>query len=193
MSKIDYRKELKTLYNPSTKKVEVVNVPAMNFLAIDGSGNPNTSKQYQEATEALFSVSYALKFMVKKSKQAVDYAVMPLEGLWWMEGTRQFSMENKDAWSWTSMILQPKYVTEALFKEAVEQTRKKKDLAALSKLRFEPFHEGLSVQIIHIGSYANEKATIEKLYSFISENGYSFNGKHHKSTLMTQERLNLKS
>ncbi len=180
MSKIDYKKELKNLYNATTKRIEVVDVPEMNFLKVDGVGDPNTSKQYQEAVEALFTVSYTLKFMIKKGKQAVDYAVMPLEGLWWVEDMSKFTMENKDTWSWTSMIMQPKYVTEMLFKEAVEQARKKKDLAALPKLRFEPFHEGLSAQIMHIGPYANEKPTIERLHAFINENGYMFIGKHHE-------------
>lgn len=180
MLKIDYKKELKNLYNTSIEKVNIVDVPAMNFLTVNGSGDPNTSKQYQEAIEALFKVSYALKFMVKKSKHAVDFAVMPLEGLWWFEGVEQVNLENKNTWSWTSLIMQPKYVDKALVNEAIEQTRKKKDLAALPKIRFESFKEGLSAQIMHIGPYANEKPTIEKLHNFIDENGYKFNGKHHE-------------
>ncbi len=179
MNKIDLRKELKNLYN-STSEVEVVDVPAMNFLKVDGSGDPNKSKQYQDAIEALFSLSYTLKFMIKKSKQSIDYAVMPLEGLWWNDNPDQFSMENKDVWSWTSMIMQPTYVSEASIKEAVEHVRKKKDLVALPKLRFEPYQEGLSAQIMHIGPYTNEKPTIERLHNFINENGYRFNGKHHE-------------
>lgn len=123
MDKIDLKKELKNLYNPSAKEVTSVDVPAMNFLLVNGEGAP-ASPQYIEAIEALFSVSYALKFMVKKGK-GIDYAVMPLEGLWWMDDMAKFSVERKDEWKWTSMIMQPKYVTANDVKLAVEQVKKK--------------------------------------------------------------------
>jgi hypothetical protein len=126
MEKVDLKKELKNLYNPSPKEVTAVDVPAMNFLMIDGEGSPS-SPQYREAIEALFSVSYALKFMVKKGK-GVDYAVMPLEGLWWVDDMTKFSAERKDEWKWTAMIMQPKYVTTEDAKLVIEQTRKKKRL-----------------------------------------------------------------
>ena len=125
MMKIDFKKELKHLYNPSAKKIETVDVPMMNFLMIDGSGDPNTAQEYKDAVEALFVVSYALKFSVKKEK-IVDYGVLPLEGLWWTDDMTQFSMENKDIWKWTSMIMQPEYVTEDLISKALEQVEKKK-------------------------------------------------------------------
>jgi hypothetical protein len=83
MVKLDLKKDLKHLYRPSAKAVSVENVPAMNFLMIDGSGNPNTSPEYAQAVEALFALAYALKFKIKKSEAGIDYAVMPLEGLWW--------------------------------------------------------------------------------------------------------------
>ncbi len=113
MDKIDLKKELKNLYNPSAKEVTVVDVPAMNFLLVDGEGAP-ASPKYIEAIEALFSVSYTLKFMVKKGK-GVDYAVMPLEGLWWVDDMTKFSADRKDEWKWTAMIMQPKYVNSRRF------------------------------------------------------------------------------
>lgn len=180
MSKVDFRKELKALYNPPSKEVAVVDVPPMNFIMVDGVGNPNDSKQYQDAFEALFVVSYRLKFMIKRGKPTVDYAVMPLEGLWWIDDAAKFDMENKDKWHWTSIVMQPKYVTETLFKDAFEQVKKKKDLPALSNMRFENYLEGLSAQIMHIGSYAQEKPTVDKLHGFIGDNRYEFNGKHHE-------------
>ena len=122
MDKIDFKKEMKHLYNPSPKEVTAVDVPAMNFLLIDGEGDP-ASAQYMAAIEALFGVSYALKFMVKKGK-GVDYAVMPLEGLWWMDDMAKFSAERKDEWKWTSMIMQPKYVTADDVALAIEPVRK---------------------------------------------------------------------
>jgi hypothetical protein len=180
MDKIDCKKEFKDLYHPSSKKVAVVNVPAFNFVIVDGVGDPNTSQDYKDAVSALFTVSFTLKFMVKKGKPSVDYGVMPLEGLWWADDVKSFVAGNKNLWKWTSMIMQPKFVTAALFGEAIEQTKKKKNLPALPKLRFECFQEGLSAQILHLGPYSAEKETVEKIHGFIKENGYQLTGKHHE-------------
>ncbi|MEM3068928.1 MAG: GyrI-like domain-containing protein [Nitrososphaerales archaeon] len=180
MPKIDLKKELKHLYNPSAKEVVIVDVPRMNFLMIDGVGDPNKAQEFKDAVEALYSVSYALKFMIKKEKKAIDYSVMPLEGLWWVDDMSKFSIEDKDAWKWTVMIMQPEFVTKDLFKKALEQVGKKKNLLALSKMRFEDFHEGLSAQIMHIGPYSAEGPTIKKLHNFIREKGYELRGRHHE-------------
>lgn len=187
--KIDFKKELKHLYKPSEKEVVVVDVPPMNFLMIDGVGNPNTSQEYKQAVEALYVVSYALKFMIKKGETAIDYGVMPLEGLWWVDDMTKFSMENKDVWKWTSLIMQPKYVTVDLFKQAVEQVKKKKNPPAISKLRFESFSEGLSVQIMHIGPFSAEGQTIEKIHIFAKENNYELRGKHHEIYLNDPRKI----
>lgn len=178
MDKIDLKKELKNLYNPSSKEATAVDVPAMNFLMVDGEGAP-ASPQYTAAIEALFSVSYALKFMVKKNK-GVDYAVMPLEGLWWVDDMTKFSAERKDEWKWTGMIMQPKYVTAEDVKVAVEQVQKKKNLPALPKLRFESFQEGKAAQIMHIGPFSAEGPNIQKMHTFILNSGHTLNGKHHE-------------
>ncbi len=179
MSKIDYRKELKSIYNPSAKEAAFVEVPQMNFIMVDGVGNPSTSRQYKDGVEALFAVSYALKFMVKKGKSAVDYVVMPLEGLWWADNMDDFVLSNKDNWLWTSVIMQPQYVTQGIFKEALTQVQKKKNLPVLLQLRFEAFQEGLSAQIMHIGPFATEETTIAKLHNY-KQNGYQLTGKHHE-------------
>jgi hypothetical protein len=189
MSKVDFKKDLKDLYNPSSNEVVFVDVPQMDFLMIDGSGNPNTSQEYQKAIEALYAVSYALKFIIKKGKQAIDYSVMPLEGLWWVDNGANFSTDNKDIWKWTSMIMQPKYVTEALFKDAVEQVKKKKNLPTLPKLRFQALLEGPSVQIMHIGPYASEESTIQKIRAHMMAQGYEVNGKHHEIYLSDPRKL----
>ncbi len=180
MEQIDLKKKWKELYSSSAREVAIVDVPKMSFLSIDGAGDPNTSQEYQEAVETLFSVSYAIKFIVKKSSEAIDYAVMPLEGLWWVDDMSKFSIKNKNAWQWTAMIMQPDFVSEELVKKATDQAGKKKKLPALAKLRFQSFHEGLSAQIMHIGPYAEEPPTIEKLHGFIESNGYRMNGKHHE-------------
>lgn len=190
MKKVDFKKELKHLYKPSAKEVMIVDVPEMNFLMIDGQGDPNTAQEYKDALGALYAVSYALKFMVKKEK-AIDYGVMPLEGLWWTDDMTQFSTENKDIWKWTAMIMQPEYVTKDLLNEALKQVEKKKNLPALPKIRFQSFHEGLSDQIMHIGPYSAEGPTIKKLHNFIKENGYTFEGlteKHHEIYLSDPHR-----
>jgi len=187
MGKVDLKKTLKHLYNPSAKVVSVVDVPPMNFLMIDGVGDPNVSPEYRQAMEALFSLSYALKFRVKK-EIGVDYVVMPLEGLWWTDDPSQFSMTNKAIWKWTAMIMQPEYVTYEFFEKALAEVKRKKGLPTLDRVRFETYHEGLSAQIMHIGPYAAEEPTIAKLHSFIRDNGYELNGKHHEIYLSDPRR-----
>jgi hypothetical protein len=180
MAKIDYKKELRHFYQASVKEVGIVDVPQMNFLMIDGEGNPNTSKPFQEAVEVLYSLAYSLKFMVKKGTKGIDYGVMPLEGLWWVDDMTQFSIEKKDEWKWTLMIMQPELITRELFAEAVKEVRKKKNPVALTNIRFESFSEGKAAQIMYIGPFAEEGPTIEKVHSFITENGYTLSGKHHE-------------
>ena len=183
--KLDLRKELKAFYSPSDKKVEVVDVPNFKYLAIDGAIEPGlmpgTSPSFREAMQALYGASYTLKFMSKLSKtDPIDYPVMALEGLWWVEGG-EFSFDGKDPWSYTVMILQPDHISPEMFSEALNQMRKKKgDQPAFSRLRLEFFHEGLCVQMMHVGPYSTEKATIQKMDRFAHENGYLMHGKHHE-------------
>ena len=190
MKKTDLKKELKQLYNPPEKEAVIVDVHKMNFLMVDGQGDPNTAQEYRDAIEALYAVSYTLKFMIKKGEE-VDYVVMPLEGLWRAEDMTEFNMGNKDAWEWTSMIMQPPYVTQELAQKALKQVEERRNLPALSKMRFGSFHEGLSVQIMHIGPYSAEGPTIERLHNFIREKGYGLRGKHHEIYLSDPRRSKL--
>ena len=187
MEKTDYKKALKELYNPSVKEPSIVNVPEMNYLMIDGTGYPGTSKDYMDSIEALYTVSYTLKFMIKKEK-GIDYGVLPLEGLWWADDMTDFIKGNKDNWKWTSMIMQPEHVTKELYEKALDAAKKKKDLPALSKMRFEKYDEGLCAQIMHIGPYSAEGPTIEKLHKYIKEKGYDLRGKHHEIYLSDPRR-----
>ncbi len=180
MRKIDFKKELKHLYSPSAKKVEIVEIPQMNFLMVDGEGDPNTSKSFSDAIEALYPVSYTLKFMVKKGKIGVDYGVLPLEALWWSDDMSTFSTGNKDAWKWTLMIMQPDYITQKMIKEAIEEVARKKKLASSPLVRIETYMEGKAAQIMHIGPFSEEGPTIEKVHLFIEENGSRRVGKHHE-------------
>ena len=186
--KVDFKKELKHLYNPSSKEAVIVDVPEMNFLMVDGAGNPNTAQAYKDAVEALYAMSYAIKFMVKRGEAAVDYGVMPLEGLWWANDMTQFNVENKDIWKWTAMIMQPKYVTKDLFTKAIEQVRERKSLPALPEMRFESLREGLVAQIMHLGPYSDEGPSIEKLHNFIGKQEHELRGKHHEIYLTDPQK-----
>lgn len=177
--KIDLKKELKQLYQPSATEVVQVHVPTMNYLMVDGEGDPNTSQAYSDAVEALFAISYAVKFMIKKGPMAVDYGVMPLEGLWWADDMSKFSTGNKTNWKWTVMIMQPNFVTKDMVDIAIADVRKKKDPAGISKVRFEPLSEGKCAQILHIGPFSDEGPTIEKVHEFIDSRGKRI-GKHHE-------------
>ena len=179
MEKLDLRKELKHLYNPSAKAFQLIDVPSMQFVMIDGEGDPNTAESFRSAMEALYTVSYTLKFDLKKN-HAVDYPVMPLEGLWWADDMELFSQQKKAEWKWTLMIMHPDVVSKKLFKSAVEQVEAKKGLPALGGLRFERFREGKSAQILYLGPYADEGPTITRMHAFIRESGYVPEGKHHE-------------
>ena len=183
MAKKDLSKELQRLYFPSSREPVMVKVQKMRFLMVDGKGNPNVSKEFQEAIGALYSVAYTAKFTLKKKAKEKDFGVMPLEALWWIEGGKSFLTAAKEEWLWRAMIMVPKQVTTAVVKDALEQLRKKgkhKERPGLKKLRLEEFAEGKSAQIIHIGPYSAERPTIEKLHKFIEESGHKITGKHHE-------------
>lgn len=179
MDKIDLKKELKSLYRASAKEATEVLVPPLRYLMIDGKGNPNTSAEYTEAVEALFSVSYTAKFAVKKGPEAIDYAVMPLEGLWWADDLSVFVADDKANWKWTMMILQPAFVKESVIHDAIAEVGRKKKLPAIPKLRLEEFSEGRCAQILHVGPFSEEGPTIERLHEFIDTRSGK-TGKHHE-------------
>lgn len=189
MKILDLKKEFKYLYQPSAKKIEIVKVPRLQFAMVDGAiekgSEPGKSPAFQEATEAMYGISYTLKFMLKKRKtNAIDYPVMALEGLWWVENGF-FDITVKDNWFYTLMILQPSVITQDIFEDGLEQVRKKKgDSASLAKLKLADFEEGLCMQTMHIGPYATEPATIDRMRAYALENGYRDRvgptGKHHE-------------
>lgn len=189
MGKIDFKKQLKHLYSPSAKEVEIVEVPQMKFLMVDGEGNPNTAKSFSDAIEALYSLSYTLKFMAKKGEIGIDYGVAPLEALWWADDMSAFTTGDKDAWKWTIMIMQPEFITREMIEIAKEAVKKKKNPVSLVLVRFETFTEGKAAQILHIGPFSEEGLTIEKLHSFITDNGCHRIGKHHEIYLSDMRRV----
>jgi hypothetical protein len=186
--KLDYKRELKELYGPRAGPPVIVDVPELSFLMVDGLGDPNTSQAYVEAVEALFAVSYCVKFAVKRGTEGIDYGVMPLEGLWWVDDMSTFSLDDKSSWSWTAMIMQPDVVTDELVRRSILEASKKKPLPAAAKLRFERFGEGLAAQVLHTGPYSAEGPTIERLNGFIADAGYRPSGKHHEIYLSDPSR-----
>jgi hypothetical protein len=185
MEKIELRKQLKHLYAPPARKVEVVDVPELQFAMIDGAieagSEPGLSPAFAEALQALYGISYTLKFMAKlRADNPIDYPVMALEALWWVEDGH-FDINVKDNWFWTAMILQPDFITPEMFADGLAQVGKKRgDSPALAKLRLERWREGLAVQTMHIGPYSDEPATVAKMNEFAAANGYRMAGKHHE-------------
>jgi hypothetical protein len=169
---------LEKLYK-ATKHPEIVNVPKIHFLMIDGLGDPNSSVVYKQALEALYTVSYTLKFALKKSI-GLDFKVSPLEGLWWADDMEHFSLQRRDFWQWTMMIAQPLEVRREQIAAALEQASHKKALPGLEQLRFEHFFEGMAAQVLHIGPYASETPTILALHAFIRQHHGQFDGQIHK-------------
>jgi hypothetical protein len=155
---------------------------------VDGQGDPNTSQSFQEAVEALYSLSYTLKFTLKKSPRAIDYGVMPLEGLWWADNPEVFHTADKSTWKWTAMILQPEFIAQAEVDAAFKEVRKKKNPAALDRVRFETLTEGPSAQILYVGSFADEGPTIQRIHDFIHKAGKQLRGKHHEIYLNDPRR-----
>lgn len=184
-TKLDLRKDLKYLYSPSAKKPEVVDVPEFNFLMLDGVVAPGTpvaeAPGFQEALQALYGISYTLKFAAKKDKDnPVDYPVMGLEGLWWIE-EGLFDFAKKVPWHYTLLMLQPEFINPEQVEAARVQVIKKRGKSReLEQVRFEPFREGQCVQIMHIGPFAEEPRTLAVMDAYAAEHGYTYRGKHHE-------------
>ena len=189
MSKIDFKKDWKHLYQPGKKDFQIVEVPALNFLMVNGHGDPNSAPEYKDAVEALYATAYKIKFISKKDGQ--DYVVPPLEGLWWAEDMDTFTTaRDKSQWDWTMMIMTPDWISGEVYQQALEEVTKKKNFPALNKIRLEIYKEGLAVQIMHLGSYDDEAPTLNKLHQeWMPENGYIFNGKHHEIYLSDPRKV----
>lgn len=187
MAKLNLKKTWKHLYQPVGMDPALVEVPEFSFLMVDGAGDPNRTVAYVEAVEALFAASYAIKFRVKKAPQGIDYAVMPLEGLWWADDMAAFSLERRDEWRWTMMILQPECASAEVVHTALAEIAQKKKLPGLSRLRLESFTEGRCAQVMHTGPFTEEGPTIARLHRFI-EGISAPAGKHHEIYLSDVRR-----
>lgn len=191
MSNLDLKKTLKHLYKPSAKTVSIVHLDPLPYLMIDGYGNPNTSEVYTQSVTALYNLAYGIRAISKAAGQ--PFTVMPLEGLWEFEGQsahiRDLTHADKDSFVWTLMILQPDHITQAIVDQAREQVRQKKSPPRLEQVRFETYHEGEAVQLLHLGSYDDERETIQKLHDTIAENGWQLGKRHHEIYLSDPRKV----
>ncbi len=179
MEKLDLRKELKYLYQPSTKAPAIVDVPPMRFLAIEGVGSVGESS-FQEAIGAIFNLGYPVKFGAKKALQ-VDYPVMPLEGLYWnTNGGFEFDANQPEGLAWKLMMMVPDAIPVDFIEATRAEVTEKKNPPRLANVRLETFTEGPSVQIMYLGPYADETPTVERMLTYAAEQGYEFAGAHHE-------------
>jgi len=179
-TRIDFKRELREFYAPGGEP-ELVDVPELQFAMIDGHGDPNVAPEYRDAVQALYAVAYAARFALKRAPDGLDYGVMPLEGLWWVPDMSAFTIEDKSAWDWTAMIMQPEQVSAEVFQAArAAAANKKPSLEALRRVRLERVTEGPAAQVLYRGAYADEGPTIRRLHAFIAEQGYERAGKHHE-------------
>lgn len=193
MEMLDYKKNFKELYQPSAKPA-LIDVPEMIFFAVEGAGDPNNCREYKEALEILYGLSFTVKMSKMNNTQPegyFEYVVPPLEGLWYQENTNGIDYSRKDDFHWISMIRQPEFVTEEVFETTKAALSKKKPSLDISKARLMRYTEGLCVQLMHIGPYDDEPASIEKLERFADENGYAEDfgtGRFHHEIYLSDPR-----
>ena len=189
MTKVDFKKTLDS-YATKHNEFRVITLPKLQYLMVDGHGDPNTSKEFTNAIEALYPVAYKLKF-ASKIDLAKDYVVPPLEGLWWAKDMETFTAaRDKSQWDWTLLILTPDWITQAMFQAAVKKVAEKTAPSSLHIVRLEALEEGMCVQTLHIGSYDNEAAILEKMHhEFIPNNGLKMVKKHHEIYLSDRRKV----
>jgi hypothetical protein len=189
MSKLDLKKELKEFYRASAKQPNIVDVPEGKFVTIVGRGAPG-GPAYHAALNALYSVVYAIKFKYKT--EGKDFSVMTLEGLWWWDDPSITDLDDappRAEWNWKLMIRIPDFVTENIIEDAKKIVKEKKGIKEADKIKLEAFHEGISAQIMHIGTYSEEGPTAKRLHDFIGESGYGMRGLHHEIYMSDPRRV----
>lgn len=186
--KYDIKVARRELYAPSAKDFSLVEVPRLTYLALDGSGDPNTSAEYATAVEALYTVAYSIKAHSRKAGGR-DFVVAPLEGLWWADDMTAFARRDKAAWHWTMLIAVPDWITGDDVETARANAQKKKDLPAIDALEVRTLDEGACVQILHIGSYDDEGPVLDRLHhTYLPEHGLTARGHHHEIYLNDARR-----
>lgn len=184
MEKLDFKRKFHELYTPPADRVVEVTVPKLPFLMMDGQGDPN-APAFHAAVQALYTLSYTLKFWAKKHPAPAgwqDYGVAPLEARWWVEGVDGPFAANakREDWRWTAMIMQPHFITAELVEQARDEAQIKKPEVDLGQVRLEEYEEGRCIQLLHVGSYSEEMPNILKLVAYSKEHGLASNGRHHE-------------
>ncbi len=189
------RKEFNRLYRATPRRIDEVDVPAMKFLMVDGTCEGGNYEDFRSGIEGLFAICQAMKTAISKTKIGFEYAVMPLECLWWVRGG-DYAPDNREEWKWILMMVQPEYVTSALAREVLRAMDRDKLLPGISKVRFGVFTEGLAVQTLHTGARADKWTTLTRLKVFIEKKGHQVRGRHHEIYLsdprsMTPEKMKM--
>lgn len=179
-TKIDFKKAIDA-YRARKGRFDLIDVPELKYLMIDGHGDPNTAPEFASAIGALYPIAYTLKFASKQSRGR-DYTVMPLEGLWWADDHASFTASrDKSKWDWTLMIMQPDWIDRTMFADAVAKVATKNTTARVGDVRFESLAEGASVQTMHVGAFDDEAAVLAEMHDvFIPQHGLQLTGKHHE-------------
>lgn len=190
-TKYDVKRELKQCYSPRNTDWELVDIPELQYLAIDGRGDPNTSAAYRHAVEALYAVAYTVKF-ASKDDLGKDFVVGPLEGLWWADDMNDFRTRLKDNWRWTLMINMPDWITHDLVDDArlaAVVMKRKRESPAIAEIRSETLQEGTSAQVLHLGPYDNETPTLARLHhEYLPARNLRAAGLHHEIYLSDPRR-----
>lgn len=177
---VDIKRERKDLYSDRVGRFDLVEVPAMRFLMVDGHGDPNTAAAYRTAVEALYATSYSVRALAKSELGRV-HTVGPLEGLWFADDPRVFTARDKDAWSWSMMIWQPDWITNEMVEAGLEKVTATKSAAAGELIRFEELAEGRALQTLHVGAYDDEAPVIAHMHEeTMPAHGVSPSGHHHE-------------
>lgn len=180
MDKFDFKREFKEIYSPSAKDFSLIEIPTFRYLAVDGRGDPETSQEFADAAEALFPLAYTLKFSGKKN-DGRDFVVGPMSALWRSEVKDAFVTGERDKWEWTLLLPLPGWITDAEVEAAREDVAAKKNPAALGLVRVLELDEGLCIQLLHRGPYADEAPALARMHNeFMPANGLEFNGDHHE-------------
>lgn len=185
MLEIDFKREHRALYTAFSTPA-LVDAPTLAYLCVDGAGDPN-GPAYQEAIKCLYPISYGVRAALRKAA-VISYPVMPLQGRWWSAAGADFDEQDRASWQWQAMIMQPPQVTADLVADAIAAVRRKTPLDSLDRVRLTSLHEGRSAQILHVGPYNREQATIAALHSFIVDSGHQITGEHHEIYLSDARR-----
>jgi hypothetical protein len=177
MEKLEYKALYKGLISPK-RTSEIVQVPAMQFLMVDGIGDPNGSSEFADAISALYGIAYGIKFGRKKSGETPDFSLGPIEALWSANGALQIA--DRATWQWTLMLWVPEFLTPESVGLRIAELIEKKPNPALKSVSLQTLEEGTSVQVMHIGPYSDEWPTIDAMHKFALEQGYRLEGKHHE-------------